>query len=278
MYNDYFAFLKTGTDWWAGNYTGLYPLPSVGIFAALTLIPWQVGYYGLATLGLFSMLVRLKRAVPLWVAYIPILQVILIGNLDLVWWGLWTTKLPIAYALLTLKPQLMLFAIPEMIRWTRRQKLSWLGWVAALWLPSWLVRPGWVGEWIASVANYAPHISSNLFAAPLGILIGGLLAIPLVWWITKRRPSFRPAALFLNPGINSYNYALLSGQAHWIIIPASWIAQIAERYHGAHWAWGVVGLLATITTLAPKKPPDPKPSGTAQGDRSAENPGRLESG
>jgi hypothetical protein len=171
---------------------------------------------------------------PLRVAYIPILQVILIGNLDLVWWGLWTTRLPIAYALMTLKPQLMLFAIPEMIRWTRRQKLTWLGWTAALWLPSWLVRPGWVGEWIYALTRYAPHISSNLWAAPVWIVIGGLIAIPLVWWITKRRPSFRPAALFLNPGINSYNFALLAGQAQWIIIPTSWIAQIAECYQNAH--------------------------------------------
>lgn len=170
----------------------------------------------------------------------------------------------------------MLFAIPEMIRWTRRQKLTWLGWTAALWLPSWLVRPGWVGEWIKAVTLYAPHISSNLLAAPIWVVIGGLVAIPLVWWITKRRPSLRMATLFLNPAINSYNYALLAGQAYWIIIPASWIAQIAERYGNAHWAWGVVGLLATVTTLAPKKIPSQGqlPTNT----RPAENPGQLEPG
>jgi hypothetical protein len=262
MNQDYFAFLKIGHDWWAGTYSGLYPLPAVGIFAALTLIPWQVGYWGLATLGMFSLLVRLKRAMPLWVAYIPILQVILIGNLDLVWWGLWTTRLPIAYALMTLKPQLMLFAIPEMIRWTRRQKLTWLGWTAVLWLPSFLVRPGWFGEWIYTLTHFeriTQNLSSDLWNAPVWIMLGGLIAIPLVWWITKRRPSFRPMALFLNPGINSYDYALLAGQAHWIIIPASWIAQIAERYYNAHWAWGVVGVLATISTLAPRKKSEPKP-------------------
>jgi hypothetical protein len=251
MYQDYFAFLKIGNDWWAGSYSGLYPLPTVGVFAALSLIPWQAGYYGLATLGLFSLLVRLKRALPIWAAYIPVLQVILVGNLDLVWWALWTTRLPIAYALMTLKPHLMLFAIPEMIRWTHRQKLAWLGWTAALWLPSWLVRPGWVGEWVRTLTHFeriTQNLSSDLWNAPVWIAVGGLLSIPLVWWITKRRPSFRPAALFLNPGMNSYDYALLAGNAHWIVIPAGVIAQIAERYYHLYWAWGLVGLLATLAT------------------------------
>jgi hypothetical protein len=149
-----------------------------------------------------------------------------------------------------------------MIRWTRRQKLTWLGWTAVLWLPSFLVRPGWFGEWIYTLTHFeriTQNLSSDLWNAPVWIMLGGLIAIPLVWWITKRRPSFRPMALFLNPGINSYDYALLAGQAHWIIIPASWIAQIAERYYNAHWAWGVVGVLATISTLTPRKKSEPKP-------------------
>jgi hypothetical protein len=260
MYQDYFWFLEYGWDWRVGIYTGPYPLPALGLFTALSYIPWEIGYFGLAALGLFCIVVRLKRSAPVWSAYIPILQVMLIGNLDLVWWGLWTTRLPIAYALMTLKPQLMPFALPEIIRWKRREKLTWLGWTAALWLPCWVVRPGWFGEWMQKLTQFdriTEHWASNLWNAPVWILIGGLIAIPLVWWITKRRPSFRPLMLFLNPGINSYDYALLAGNAHWIIIPASWLAQIAERYQSAHWAWGLVGLLAALTTLAPKDSTDP---------------------
>src|SRR4030042_1511870 len=99
--------------------------------------------------------------------------------------------------------------------------------------------------------------ASNLWNAPVWILIGGLIAFPLVWWITKRRPSFRPIMLFLNPGINSYDYAVLAGNAHWIIIPVSWLAQIAARYQDAHWVYGLVGLLAALTTFAPKNSTDP---------------------
>jgi hypothetical protein len=264
MFQDYFAFLKIGNDWRAGIYSGLYPLPTVGLFTALSYIPWEIGYWGLAALGLFCVVIRLKRTAPAWSAYIPILQVILIGNLDVVWWGLWTTRLPIAYALLTLKPHLIPFALPEMIRWTRRQKLAWLGWTAALWLPCWLIRPGWFGEWIWTLSHFerlTQHWSSNLWNAPLWILIGGLISIPLLWWITKRRPSFRPMLLFLNPGINSYDYALLAGNAHWVIIPASWLAQFAERYRSAHWAWSLVGLLATLTTFSPVASSDRNKSG-----------------
>jgi hypothetical protein len=253
MFQDYFAFLKVGNDWRAGIYSGLYPLPAVGLFTALTYIPWEVGFYGLAALGLFCMIVRLKRAAPVWSAYIPVLQVMLIGNLDVVWWGLWATRLPIAYALLTLKPHLIPFALPEIIRWSWRERFAWLGWTALLWLPSWLVRPGWFGEWIYTVTHFERitlHWSSNLLNAPVWILVGGLVSIPLVWWATKRRPSFRPLTLFLNPAINSYDYALLAGNAHWIIVPASWFAQIAQRYYDALWAWGLVGLLATLTTLS----------------------------
>ena len=147
-----------------------------------------------------------------------------------------------------------------MWRWTRREKLTWLGWTAALWLPCWLVRPGWFGEWMHKLTSFdriTEHYASNLWNAPLWILAAGLISIPLIWWITKRRPSFRPMMLFLNPGINSYDYALLAGNAHWIIIPASWFAQIAERYQNAHWAWALVGVLAALTTLAPKNSPDP---------------------
>ncbi len=259
MFQDYFLFLKWGNDWRAGIYSGFYPLPTVGFFTALSFIPWQVGYFGLAALGLLAIVIRLKRAAPAWSAYIPVLQVMLVGNLDVLWWALWTTRLPIAYALLTLKPHLMPFALPEMIRWTRRQKLAWLGWTAALWLPCWLARPGWVGVWIGTLTRFGRithNVPGNLWNAPVWILLGGLISIPLVWWVTKRRPSFRPMALFLNPVIGPYDYALLAGNAHWIIIPASWIAQFAERYHHAYWAWGLVGLLATLTTLSKTAGPE----------------------
>lgn len=259
MFQDYLRFVETGNAWWAGNYIGPYPLPAVGLFAALSLIPWQVGYFGLATLGVFALLVRLKRSTPLWFAYIPVLQVLLIGNLDLVWWGLWTTRKPVAFALMTLKPHLIPFAVPEMIRWSRRDKLAWLAWAAALWLPSWLVRPNWVGEWLWSLTHssrIADHWASDLWSAPLPVTVISLVSILLVWVIRKRPPFLRATTLFLNPAIGSYDYALLSGTSHWIIIPASWLAQIAERFYHAYWAWAVLGLLATLTTRPTTTPQD----------------------
>jgi hypothetical protein len=251
MFGDYLRFIETGRAWWAGTYIGPYPVPTIGLFAALSLIPWQVGYIALSGLGIFALLVRLKRSTPLWFAFIPILQNLLIGNLDLVWWGLWTTRKPVAYALMTLKPHLFPFAIPEIIRWPRRDKLAWLAWTAALWIPSWLVRPNWIGEWLSSLAHIsrvAGHWASDLWSAPLPVIVISLMLLLLFWIVKKRPPFLRAATLFLNPAIGSYDYALLSGSSHWIIIPASWVAQIMERYYHAYWGWAVLGLLSSLAT------------------------------
>ena len=273
MFQDYIRFVETGAAWWAGSYVGPYPLPAVGLFAALSLVPWQVGYFALTGIGVLTLVVRLKRAAPLWFAYVPVLQVLLIGNLDLVWLGLWTTRKPVAFALMTLKPHLMLFAVPEMIRWSRREKLSWLGWASALWLPSWLVRPNWLIEWLGFLSHssrIAQHWASDLWSSPLPIVAVSLLSILVIWFIAKRPPFARPATLFLNPAIGSYDYALLSGISHWIIIPASWIAQVAEVYYHAYWAWALLGILATLAPRPFTK--DPRRAGEDESRPQGQHP------
>jgi hypothetical protein len=107
----------------------------------------------------------------------------------------------VALALSTIKPQMGFLIVPFILLWglwTRRWRL--IGWFAGVWgglmLASFVVLPGWLGEWLGQLGRYTSYtaIGSPVwvlthvylpFLGPVGeivisvALVGGLLG---AWW------------------------------------------------------------------------------------------------
>jgi hypothetical protein len=254
---DFLILWGWGHDLLCSQYTGLYPLPFLAPFALLSLLPPWVGY-GLLWAGSLTVLVAsLKRQAILWVAYVPVIQVLLNGSVDILWWGLWLQGSPVALVLMTLKPQLALFALPKVWQQRRRWR-EFLLWLAVLYGPVTLIRPTWVEEWM----SYVSHSGDVRLGGHSGALwaVPPLALLAIIALLLKRRANYQPAFLYLNPAIRQYDYTLLAG-FWWPLVPLSWLAQVLELHSGAYWVWGLLGLACSIWSVSwptsGRSPPQP---------------------
>ncbi len=254
MFQDYLRFLEWGRAWLYGDYIGVYPLPMTAFFAFLSLLPWWLGYALLVATSILILVRHLKWTAPLWFAYVPVLQVLLVGNIDIIWLGLYLIRTPLSLMLMTLKPQLFLFALPEVWRLRGRWK-EFLFWGALLYLPAFLVRPNWVAEWIQLLrAQSRPAIgwSASIWGMPLYMIVAAIL-LGLAVLVKIKRADWRPTLLFLDPAIAGYDYALLVGYTP-LLIPLSWVCQYLEITHHVFWPWALLGILAVpLSTPAIKE-------------------------
>lgn len=235
-----------------GQYYARYPLPTLGAFALLGLLPDWLALIVLDSLSFLAFISVFKRRALLWLLYVPVIEVFAYGQVDLIAFWLLKHASPVSLALLTLKPQLFPFAIPTLIK-NRNMWKPFAFWCGVLYIPITLIRPGWIGEWIRGVddGRLAAGTSASLWPVPvLAIAFCILLAIRFNW---------KALASALNPAFRTYDYVFLAGTNTWLI-PLSWVTLwLWKSVVGRAWPvallgvaeWAIVtGLLGRLKSLA----------------------------
>jgi hypothetical protein len=269
--SDFAVFYRWAGEIWRGNYLGLYPYPLMILLAPISLLPLDVA----AVLWLIAMIaalvLALRRESLYWVFFVPFLQGLFLGQLDPLFWLVYRSKRPWLWALLSLKPQLLLAVLPRIFA-SRRSLSEFLAGVAVLHTPFLLIRPAWPAEWIAFVSTYqenrliGPGVTSSgaiLFSAWVLPFAAVLLALFLM-----RRANWEGILFLANPFLLPYDYSLLMGRISKLIIPLSWVALwVAWQVH-ANWPYALLllGVLAAVTIRERRpQPGDAKPGTMSRG-------------
>lgn len=237
--SDLIDLYKYGQLLLRGEYFPRYPLPSVGLFALLSLIPIQVAYIIIVALSLVALVHLFKRRAVLWAIFAPIGQCLIQGQIDVLCLWLMLRASPVSLALLTLKPQLFLFALPVLYQRRDLWKPFAL-WVALLWGVPTLVYPQWVGQWLAGANDgRLQGTSASLWPVPL-------LALALIiYMVIARRFDWRVIVSSLNPLLRAYDYTMLAGASVWIV-PLSWLCVALMWQVGAAWPMALLGAALLI--------------------------------
>ncbi len=241
--SDFDVFYRIGQEMWQGRYSSLslYPLPAMLLFALLALFPPWVGL-GAILLGSIAILIALlKWRAFLWLWYVPIIQVFALGQIDILMLGLLRLNTFWSLALLSLKPQLFLLAIPALLKDRVLLKRTALGMLLLYGVPT-VFYPQWISQWLQNIQADDRTINASnavLTVAPVVvfIVVAGLTLARHWHWLT--------AATSFNPTIRSYDYTLLAGVTLWLI-PISWLAWLSEFYLNQWWAMGMCGVVAGV--------------------------------
>lgn len=230
-------FIRFGTALLNGTYLPRYPLPTQGIFVVLALLPRPIDIALIVAGSLLALLHIFKRRAPLWCMYAPILQGLVTGNLDVLALWLMVRASPVSLALLTLKPQLFLFALPVLLR--RREMLKpFVLWCALLWgLPT-LIYPQWIGQFISGASDGRIEGGTSASLWPVPLLALALIAFMLI----ARRFDWRVIVSSLNPLLRPYDYTMLAGASLWLI-PLSWLCVWLMWQVYAAWPMALVSLV-----------------------------------
>ena len=203
-------------------------------FAPLAALPvWAA--YGLYLGANFALAWRLMKKRAVWgLLFFPFLFSLYVGQIDFLLAGGLLLS-PWAAGLALLKPQTAFVALPWVVmNYTRRDWLKALlsgGLFVGL---SFLVRPGWVGEWLAThqdFVSYSSHASNLYWLAPgakgglrAGLTIAfSLLALPLGFLLRQRRDAWT-VVHSLAPLTNIYSPALLLEWVGPLEVLLSWAA------------------------------------------------------
>lgn len=237
--SDLIDLYKYGQMLLHGVYFPRYPLPSVGFLALLSLIPIQVAYIIIVALSLLALVHLFKRRAVLWAMFAPIGQCLIQGQVDVLCLWLLLRASPVSLALLTLKPQLFLFALPVLIKRRELWKPFAL-WVALLWGVPTLVYPQWVGQWISGANDgRLQGTSASLWPVPL-------LALALIiYMVIARRWQWRVIVSSLNPLLRAYDYTMLAGLSVWLV-PLSWLCVALMWQVAAAWPMALLGAALLI--------------------------------
>ena len=98
---------------WAGNYTGLYPFPLMVLLAPISRLPLDTAAILWIAACLITLVLVLGRSSLYWMLFVPFLQGIFLGQIDPFFLPIYRSKRPAVWALLSLKPQLLLLALPK---------------------------------------------------------------------------------------------------------------------------------------------------------------------
>ena len=130
---------------WAGQYTGLYPFPLMVLLAPISRLPVDAAavLWFAACMGILVWLLR--RQSLYWLLFVPFLQCMFLGQIDPFFWLIYRYKRPAIWALLSLKPQLLLPALPGIFS-SRRNFLEFAAASLALHVPFLIIRPRWPAE------------------------------------------------------------------------------------------------------------------------------------
>lgn len=240
MFTDYQSLMDTGIDLWHGVYSGIRPLPMVGLFALWSLIPYNVGAWLFCTLSIMALVALFKRRALLWLFYFPIIETIVLSQTDI--WFLWlaSRKRPVAWALMTLKPQLFLFALPALIA----DRTAWKPfalWCTVLYLPVTIVRPTWIMEWLRMMddGRLVERSATTLIYAPIALTFIILIALAVM-----RRLNYQTVISAFNPFLRQYDLTMIAGKVTAWAIPLSWLAYLLGHKLFLPWPVALLGLLS----------------------------------
>jgi hypothetical protein len=256
---DLWVFFQQGVSLWQGQYNSFYPLPMVGFYALLSLMPFWFVALLICGLSLIVLVAVCRYRAVAWAFYPPFILGFVVGQPDMLFVGLYAIGSPVALALMTLKPQLLVFALPKLARFTRAEWKRFLFWVSVLYVPATLVMPSWPVLWMRAVLYGDARLSNSTSASFWAEPVLFLLLLPLVLLLLRRSLNPHALVLSLNPALRDYDYSLLLGRSLWLI-PAGWAILLLKRalygydfVAGQYW-WSLLGIVAVLTDPAVKKP------------------------
>lgn len=200
------------------------PYPLAILFAPLALLPQAIAYlvYLAANLWLIWKVMGKKAAWPL--LSFPVLFCLFVGQVDLLLALAATAGFPWSLGLLIAKPQVLFVVAPFFaLKMSRRDWLKAGAAAAVLLAASFLLRPGWVGEWSAAQPGFvffSQHASNAYWLIPTNwgnpraivTVIGSLAALLIALRLKDRKQSWASLHLF-GPLTNVYSASVL---AEWI--------------------------------------------------------------
>lgn len=297
---DYETFMRIGQSWLDNQpvygENSYYPLPYVLIFAFFAWLPRSISMI-LWFLGPILLVLIIHRGNPGPLLFAPVISHFLGGQTALPamlgLWGYRTRQEPDRFwggvwlGIITLKPQLAVFPLLwALIQWVKHirackripaQAWGFLTGVLVIYLPSFLLRPGWVNEWLSAprplferaLAGLLPRGLLYVFDSSSWIywlvwLLGAAAIAVLIGWLSKWKPSFDlflAASFLINPLAHDYDLIqlvpLLEGKrvlrtALLISIPA--VLVILFAYQIDH-AWFVYTLIPLALVWVIQKQP-----------------------
>jgi hypothetical protein len=245
-----------------------YPPAMLLLFAVLALLPWSVVLWTVTGLNVMALVALKGRSALVWLAFVPVLHVIVSGQVSLffvlliplLWKGGW--RAAVAVALFTLKPQLAIVALPFfVVRWMLTADGRWtLAKAAAISIGLLLlplaVRPTLYSEYLAvsgaaTAYKWAGAGIWNATALPTWLLAAVGAALGLLALITNRYPVSRSALALGAPMFSYYDTVFLMdcGPA-WLLVPVSWAALGLSHAVGSYLPFAGIPLAAFVWTLA----------------------------
>lgn len=233
MFLDFREMYESGIAFWAGEYVGLYPYPANAVFALFALLPFNISLIIWTMVAALALLDTFGRRATYWVLYAPIAFTFCSGQTDLFF--LWLMKLGTgpALALMLFKPQLLLFAVPEMLKMDRRDFVKFVAVVVIVFgLPT-ILRPSWPFEWVERVLE--AHETQQRMVTLIGYpLLAAVFVVARhdwknVWTVAN------PRCLYV------YDLTMLAGRSLWLV-PASWVLFAVSAVIGNSFVMAFLGV------------------------------------
>jgi hypothetical protein len=214
------------------DFNGPYPLAV--LFAPFALLPEPLAYALFVAINLFLLWKVLRRRSIWALLSFPVLFSLFVGQVDLLLGLAIPLGAPWTLALALVKPQVGFVTVPWLLRGLDRK-----GWIKAIASGAaflglcFLLRPGWVGEWMLrqpGLASYSVHTSNLLWLVPdqgslrstLTILLG-LLALAPGFLLRQKADSWAVLQSF-QPLTNIYSAAVLAEWFGPLELGLSWAA------------------------------------------------------
>jgi hypothetical protein len=232
------------------------------LLAPISLLPLDLAaaVWFAACLGIVVWLLR--KSSLLWILFVPFLQGMFLGQIDPFFWLVYRSKRPAVWALLSLKPQLLPVALPNILA-SKRNAMEFLVAAAALHIPFLLVRPTWPGDWLNFLSGYQNRVTEITASTVSGQIVLSWWALPfavlLIGLVALRRKNLEGAVFLINPFLIPYDYLLLMGAVSPIAIPLSWLALALAWKVQAGWPYVLLMLIVLAFETVRERRTRPQP-------------------
>lgn len=222
-----------------------YPLPTVYVFLPFALLPLPIAKIAWFAASLVALVAALKRRALLFMLFVPVLQVLWQGQLDLLLLPALASGTGIGMAIMTLKPQLVVLFLPLWwwsATWSERKRF--VVFCVLLWGSSLILYPSWPWAFVEITRGPvgAAYVSPSLWA-------GGnpwWLVVPLgVLFVAVAREKYA-ATLAFNPFILSYDLSMVALRAPWWIVPLSWPLMWMNTATVSAWSFAALSFLVAV--------------------------------
>lgn len=257
LFTDFYLIYDWVKSTIMGNaYIGYYPYPFYLFFSPILLIPKEIAAYIWLAVSIIILVFALKRKAIAALFYYPLIFHMYYNQVTIFFWGLYLTDNPIAIGLMSLKPQLLILALPKLINWFKNDIQKFIKFcitVIGIYIPSLILRPSWPMEFIKNqfLGNRTKEVSPSLWAVPVLLIIWIIILFIIRNWVTKNN-LWVPVLLSINPFTKFYDFIFLLTETNifGLIILNFGIIWIALNTSGDNYMWVSSGLV--IYTLINK--------------------------